>query len=171
MTRKTVLIAGASIAGPTAAGSPSPTSLFARKSRSNIVTRPSRINARYCVALFGGGGDGTLRNLQKQIDDDPHFYLDAQAQVVMPSWCKGRVALIGDAAHCASPFSDAGGLLGLIGAYRLAGELLAANGDHVAAFSNYDVAHRPVMPEKQRHLFTGMFVPRTWFVTKVRMAW
>ena len=117
-------------------------------------------------AFQGVGWD--TPNLLKQIDDDPHFYLDAQAQVVMPSWCKGRVALVGDAAHCASPFSGAGGLLALIGAYRLAGELFAANGDHVAAFRNYDVAHRPVVQEKQRHLFTGMFVPRTWFGTKVR---
>ncbi|WP_066960499.1 FAD-dependent monooxygenase [Rhizorhabdus dicambivorans] len=117
-------------------------------------------------AFEGVGWD--TPNILKQIDDDPHFYLDAQAQVVMPSWSNGRIALVGDAAHCASPFSGAGGLLGLIGAYRLAGELFAANGNHVEGFKNYDLAHRPLVLEKQGHLFTGMFVPRTWLGTKVR---
>lgn len=117
-------------------------------------------------AFEGVGWD--TPNILKQIDDDPHFYLDAQAQVVMPSWSKGRVALVGDAAHCASPFSGAGGLLGLIGAYRLAGELHAAQGDHATAFENYYRAHHPLVLEKQGHLFTGMFVPRTWLGTKLR---
>lgn len=108
------------------------------------------------------------QNIIKQIENDPNFYLDAQAQVIMPSWSNGRVALVGDAAHCASPFSGAGGLLGLIGAYRLAGELFAANGDHVEGFRNYYAAHRPLVIEKQGHLFTGMFVPSSWWGTKLR---
>jgi hypothetical protein len=40
-------------------------------------------------------------------------------------------------------------------------------GPALAAFRNYDVAHRPVELEKQRHLFTGLFVPRTRFGTNV----
>lgn len=116
---------------------------------------------------FDGVGWDTP-NILRQIDDDPHFYLDAQAQVVMPSWSSGRVALVGDAAHCASPFSGAGGLLGLIGAYRLAGELHAAGGDHVKGFRNYEVAQRPLVLEKQSKLFTGLLVPRSWWDLKVR---
>lgn len=107
-------------------------------------------------------------NILTQIDDDPHFYLDAQAQVVMPFWSNGRVALVGDAAHCASPFSGAGGLLALIGAYRLAGELFAAGGDHERGFRNYDIAQRPLALEKQNSLFTGLLVPRTWWDLKKR---
>jgi hypothetical protein len=34
---------------------------------------------------------------------DPDFYFDALSQVRMPSWSAGRVALVGDAAHCSSP--------------------------------------------------------------------
>jgi 2-polyprenyl-6-methoxyphenol hydroxylase-like FAD-dependent oxidoreductase len=44
------------------------------------------------------------------------------------------VALAGDAAWCASPASGAGAEPALVGAYRLAGELAATNGDHRIAF-------------------------------------
>ncbi|MCP3732817.1 FAD-dependent monooxygenase [Sphingomonas sp. MG17] len=117
-------------------------------------------------ALKGVGWETSM--LLEQADVDPHFYLDAQAQIVMPGWSKGRVVLAGDAAHCASPFSGAGGLLALVGTYRLAGELVAAAGDHRQAFTKYEIGQRPLVLEKQGHLFTGMFVPRTWLGIKVR---
>ncbi|MEV6029471.1 FAD-dependent monooxygenase [Streptomyces sp. NPDC052036] len=76
---------------------------------------------------------------------DPDFYFDALAQVQMDSWSNGRIALVGDAAWCASPASGAGAELALVGAYRLAGELAAAGGDHQVAFARYDSAHRPLV--------------------------
>ncbi|MFC4909328.1 FAD-dependent monooxygenase [Actinomadura gamaensis] len=81
---------------------------------------------------------------------DPGFYFDALAQVHMDSWSNGRVALAGDAAWCASPASGAGAELALVGAYRLAGELAAAGGDHRVAFARYDAAHRPLVDRKQQ---------------------
>ncbi|WP_433517216.1 FAD-dependent monooxygenase [Nonomuraea sp. CA-143628] len=81
---------------------------------------------------------------------DPDFYFDALGQVRMDSWSNGRVALVGDAAWCASPASGAGAELALVGAYRLAGELAAAGGDHRIAFARYDLAHRPLVDKKQQ---------------------
>ncbi|MGH4033624.1 FAD-dependent monooxygenase [Actinomycetota bacterium Odt1-20B] len=81
---------------------------------------------------------------------DPEFYFDALAQVQMGSWSSGRIALVGDAAWCASPASGAGAELALVGAYRLAGELAAADGEHQAAFARYDTAHRPLVDRKQQ---------------------
>ena len=75
---------------------------------------------------------------------DPDFGFDALSQVRMPSWSSGRVTLVGDAAYCASPVSGAGATLALIGAYRLAGELAAAAGDHQLAFRRYEEGHRPL---------------------------
>ncbi|GAA3575332.1 FAD-dependent monooxygenase [Mycolicibacterium helvum] len=94
------------------------------------------------------------------VDSAPDFYFDALAQVQMPSWSKGRVVLVGDAAYCASPASGAGALLALSGSYRLAGEL-AAGDQPQAAFMRYESAQRPLVASKQSHLFTGFSVPKT----------
>jgi 2-polyprenyl-6-methoxyphenol hydroxylase-like FAD-dependent oxidoreductase len=42
----------------------------------------------------------------------PGFYFDKFCQIKMPSWSKGRVALIGDAAYCPSPASGPGRFAG-----------------------------------------------------------
>ncbi|MER7823080.1 FAD-dependent monooxygenase [Streptomyces sp. NPDC096097] len=68
----------------------------------------------------------------------PDFYFDSVGQVHMDSWSRGRVALIGDAAHCPSSLSGMGSGLALVGAYVLAGELAAAHGDHRVAFGRYE---------------------------------
>jgi 2-polyprenyl-6-methoxyphenol hydroxylase-like FAD-dependent oxidoreductase len=98
--------------------------------------------------------------LLEKTDSAPNFYFDALAQVQMPSWSSGRVVLVGDAAYCASPASGAGALLGLTGAYRLAGEL-ATHGISSAALTGYEAAHRPLVAQKQKQLFTGLSTPRT----------
>src|SRR5262249_30911626 len=62
------------------------------------------------------------------------WYFDKAAQIVMPRWSQGRVALVGDAAYCASPMSGQGTSIALIGAFVLAGELSAATGSPPHAF-------------------------------------
>ncbi|WP_031167395.1 FAD-dependent monooxygenase [Streptosporangium roseum] len=81
--------------------------------------------------------------------DAPDFYFDSLSQVHMDRWSKGRVALIGDAAHCASPASGQGTSLALVGAYVLAGELAAAGGDHEAGFDGYEQATRHFAEQNQ----------------------
>ncbi|MFF3619341.1 FAD-dependent monooxygenase [Streptomyces sp. NPDC002467] len=81
---------------------------------------------------------------------DPDFYFDALGQVHMDSWSSGRIALVGDAAWCASPASGAGAELALVGAYRLAGELAAAGGNHRLAFARYETGHRSLVDRKQQ---------------------
>jgi 2-polyprenyl-6-methoxyphenol hydroxylase-like FAD-dependent oxidoreductase len=78
------------------------------------------------------------------------WYFDVAAQIDLPSWSDGRVALVGDAGYCASPMSGQGSSLAMIGAYVLAGELAAASGDHAAAFAAYDSAMRPFVDANQR---------------------
>lgn len=104
------------------------------------------------------------------IEGAPDFYFDALSQVQMPAWSKGRVALVGDAAYCASPAAGAGALLSLIGAYRLAGELAASPGDHRTGLARYEAAHRPLVAQKQAQLFTGILVPRTRLGIRLRNA-
>jgi 2-polyprenyl-6-methoxyphenol hydroxylase-like FAD-dependent oxidoreductase len=77
------------------------------------------------------------------------WYFDTAAQVEMPWWSQGRVALVGDAAYCASPMSGQGTSLALIGAHVLAGELAAASGDHSRAFAEYEGVMRPFVEANQ----------------------
>ncbi|MET7854430.1 FAD-dependent monooxygenase [Streptomyces avermitilis] len=99
--------------------------------------------------MFGDEESWRTRELLDSALADPEFYFDALGQVRMDSWSNGRVALVGDAAWCASPASGAGAELALVGAYRLAGELAAAGGDHRVAFARYDV-HRALVDKKQQ---------------------
>src|SRR5262249_31820329 len=87
-----------------------------------------------------------LLELMPQASD---WYFDIGAQVDMTEWARGRVVLVGDAAYCASPMSGQGSSLALIGAYVLAGELVAAGGDHEAAFAEYDRVMRPFIAVNQ----------------------
>lgn len=100
--------------------------------------------------VFGADSSWRTRELLDAALADPDFYFDALGQVRMDSWSNGRIALVGDAAWCASPASGAGAELALVGAYRLAGELAVAGGDHRVAFARYDVAHRPLVDKKQQ---------------------
>jgi 2-polyprenyl-6-methoxyphenol hydroxylase-like FAD-dependent oxidoreductase len=99
---------------------------------------------------FGDETSWRIKDLLAAALADPEFYFDSLSQVQMTSWSTGRVALVGDAAWCASPASGAGAELALVGAYRLAGEIAAAMGDHVVAFPRYCNSHRELVAQKQR---------------------
>jgi 2-polyprenyl-6-methoxyphenol hydroxylase-like FAD-dependent oxidoreductase len=75
--------------------------------------------------------------LLEAMREAPDFYFDSASQIKLDSYSCGRVALVGDAAYCAAPLSGMGTSLAIVGAYVLAGELAAADGDHTAAFGAY----------------------------------
>ncbi|MFJ2033286.1 FAD-dependent monooxygenase [Streptosporangium sp. NPDC087985] len=104
---------------------------------------------RLLTSAYAGEGWEVPRLLQ-DVSDSPDFLFDSLSQVHMDRWSTGRVALIGDAAHCASPASGQGTSLALVGAYVLAAELAAAGGDHVAAFNAYERRMRPFVHENQK---------------------
>ncbi len=79
----------------------------------------------------------------------PDFYLGVMAQVKMPHWTKERVALVGDAAYCPSPFSGQGTSLSLVGTYVLAYELSQSPADYCAAFARYEERMRPFVENNQ----------------------
>lgn len=82
----------------------------------------------------------------------------------MPSWTKGRVALVGDAAYCASPAAGIGGSLAVEGAAALAGALQQHNGNFEPAFQDYNKNLRPFIEEVQADAAFNVrenFIPRT----------
>ena len=78
------------------------------------------------------------------------FYYDMIAQIHMPKWSKGRVVLVADAAHCASPLSGMGTTLALNGAYNLAGALLQHPDDLESALGQYENKMRPFVDRAQK---------------------
>jgi hypothetical protein len=60
-----------------------------------------------------------------------HIYLDSISTVVMDSWNRGRVTLVGDAGYSPGPAVGGGTSLAVVGAYVLASELAAPSGDYI----------------------------------------
>ena len=77
------------------------------------------------------------------------FYFDRVSQIRMPSWSRGRVALVGDAAACPSLLAGQGSALAMVEAYVLAAELASTDGDHAAAFARYHTRLAPLLRSKQ----------------------
>jgi 2-polyprenyl-6-methoxyphenol hydroxylase-like FAD-dependent oxidoreductase len=79
----------------------------------------------------------------------PDFYLGIIAQTIMDRWTKGRIALVGDAGYCPSPFTGQGTNLAITGAYVLAHEMAQSADDHPAAFARYEAKMRPYVTINQ----------------------
>jgi len=77
------------------------------------------------------------------------FYLGPIAQVKMDHWTSGRVALVGDAGYCPSPFTGQGTSLAIVGAYVLAWELAQSPDDYATAFEAYEKTMRPFVEVNQ----------------------
>ena len=107
------------------------------------------------------------------LDGTPELYFDRVSQIRMPSWSRGRVALVGDAAFCVSLLAGQGSALAMTSAYVLAGELAKAAGGHEEAFRQYEAVLRAYIDTKQRgaERFAGAFAPKTrwglWFRNQV----
>lgn len=83
------------------------------------------------------------------VDAGDDFYFDKVNQIRMPTWSKGRVALVGDAGYCVSPVAGMGGSMAIIGAARLADALQRHGADHAAAFREYHDTLRPFVDAVQ----------------------
>ena len=101
-------------------------------------------------------GRGTLaQRILDELDNVQDFYFGPMSQVQASSWSKGRVVLLGDAAHCPTPFTGKGTALALVGAYILAGEIKQC-ADHAEAFASYERIMRPYAERTQQELSAHM---------------
>lgn len=113
--------------------------------------------------VFAGAG-WEWPGIDAAMDEAAEIYVDNVSQIVMDTWTRGRVALLGDAAACVSLLAGEGTGLAMTAAYVLAGELSGV-GDWRAAFARYEARLRPFIEGKQRSArkFAGFFAPRTAF--------
>lgn len=110
--------------------------------------------------LYGRLGGFVPRLLAARLA--PHsVYSDRVAQVEMPGWTTGRVALIGDACHAMSLLTGQGTEMALAGAEALA-RSLRENDEVAAALAEYDRTRRPMTTRAQRagREFAEDFIPR-----------
>jgi len=113
--------------------------------RYNLEEQKNHINTAF-EEITGWETSSLLKNLKEATD----FYFDEICQIHMPTWSKGRITLVGDAAYCPSPLSGQGTSLALVGAYVLAGELKATGGDYTKAFVSYEREMRNFVEKNQK---------------------
>lgn len=91
-----------------------------------------------------------------------NLYFDEVCQIHMPSWTKGRVALLGDAAHTTSFPTGMGTSLAMQGATILANKL-NANNEHQTAFMQYNESYKPYVENIQSRINRGLnwLIPET----------
>jgi len=121
---------------------------------------------------FAGVG-WRVHELLCEVRGSTSFYFDKLSQIRMPSWTKGRVALVGDAGYCASPAAGMGGSLAIDGAAALADAMRAHPTDLSRAFREYDVSFRPFIDEIQEQavkIGLESLVPRTEEAIRARNA-
>jgi len=102
--------------------------------------------------------------LLKEVKNSETFYFDKFCQIKMPSWTKGRIALVGDSAYCASPAAGMGGSLAINGAAALADAFQDHNGNFELAFAEYNQKFRPFIEEVQANAVNfglEILIPRT----------
>ncbi|MFB9831655.1 FAD-dependent monooxygenase [Actinoallomurus acaciae] len=92
------------------------------------------------IEAYQGGG-WRIPEVLARIPGAEEFYLDSISRVEVEHYSRGRVVLLGDAAY-ANTLGGFGTGLAIVGAYVLAGELLAARGDHRTAFARYEEGFR-----------------------------
>lgn len=105
-----------------------------------------------------------IPRLLDEMDKATDFYFDSASQIKMPTWSKGRVTLVGDAAAGPTAFTGQGTSAAFVMSYVLAGELAEARGDHEIGFKRYEEVARPFTDLNQDIIWQGKEtqVPNNW---------
>lgn len=111
--------------------------------------------------MYGRGG-WECSHIQSELERTDTIYPDNVSPIRMPTWTRGRIALVGDAAFV-SLLAGQGSALAMISANVMAGELAAAHGEHQEAFGKYEVLLGNYIGTKQKGAkrFASAFAPKT----------
>ena len=98
-----------------------------------------------------------------RMDEVDDVYFDRVSQIHLAHWSAGRIAVIGDAAACASLLAGEGTGLAMTEAYVLAGELHRAAGHIERALPAFEARLHSFVTTKQKTAlrFRSFFAPRT----------
>ncbi|MGR4848989.1 FAD-dependent monooxygenase [Streptomyces sp. LARHCF252] len=122
------------------------------------------------IDAFAGYRSWRIPELLDAARADPGFFFTSASQIHLPSWHRGRVALVGDAGYGPAFLSGRGTSLALTGARFLAEELERCGNDHTAAFARYEALQRPYVSFAQDRVHSGRdrMLPSTWAAIAAR---
>ncbi|WP_143265094.1 FAD-dependent monooxygenase, partial [Amycolatopsis lexingtonensis] len=132
-----------------AVGGPKASAFFVFASPELDYDRTNTAQQRKLLADAYRGAGWRVPELIAKLPEAREFYLDTLSRVTIDRYSRGRVVLLGDAAY-GNTLGGFGTGLAIVGAYVLAGELLAAGGDHEAAFARYEELFRGYAKISQR---------------------
>ena len=115
------------------------------------LQRPSTLSRRDMLRAALEGRGTVADRIIDELDAVQDFYFGPMSQVQASNWSKGRLVLLGDAAHCPTPFTGKGTALALVGAYVLAGEIKKCS-TYTQAFRTYESILRPYAERSQQEL-------------------
>ncbi|GGV72734.1 oxidoreductase [Streptomyces longisporoflavus] len=103
--------------------------------------------------------------------DHPAPFFDPLTTLRMPTWSRGRIVLLGDAAAATALLGD-GSSMAMAGAHALAEQLAARPGDHTRAFTAYESRLRREVGPRQRRVgpLSRLLLPRTRTGLAIRNA-
>jgi 2-polyprenyl-6-methoxyphenol hydroxylase-like FAD-dependent oxidoreductase len=88
--------------------------------------------------------------LLTELENTDDLYIDSISTIVMETWTRGRVTLVGDAGYSPGPAVGGGTSLAVVGAYVLASELAASSSDHARGLAAYEQVLRPAVHHSQK---------------------
>jgi 2-polyprenyl-6-methoxyphenol hydroxylase-like FAD-dependent oxidoreductase len=118
------------------------------------------------------GARWEVPGLLADMREAPDFLFEQMGQVQLDRWSSGRAVVLGDAGYCPTPLTGLGTSVALVGAYVLAGELAAAEGDHPTAFARYEQIMRPYVGSAQEFPPGGVggYAPNSALMIRMRAA-
>ncbi|WP_410595008.1 FAD-dependent monooxygenase [Amycolatopsis sp. lyj-23] len=132
-----------------AVGGPKASAFFVFASPELDYDRTDTARQRQLLVDAYRGAGWRVPELMARIPQAREFHLDSLSRVTIDRYSRGRVVLLGDAAY-GNTLGGFGTGLAVVGAYVLAGELLAADGDHRIAFARYEELMRDYAKVSQR---------------------
>ena len=119
-------------------------------------------------AVYGDLGWRVPELLSRCSSAGPVYFDDVQ-QIRMPSWCAGRVVLIGDACQCVSPVVGQGASMAVAAAHVLADELSRTTNVQ-SALQAYERRLKPAIERQQAagQRLAKWFVPADAFRLRIR---
>ncbi|KAM0425955.1 hypothetical protein ACHAPT_008894 [Fusarium lateritium] len=133
-----------------------------RDDHAEIQERDARFGILRKVTV--GGAKEITEIIDKAEAADRAPIIDSLTMVCLPHWSKGRVLLLGDAAHCLTLVSGQGAGMALTSAEVL-GKALMATKDIPQALVNHEKKLRPIIEGLQRRgkKMAAMYIPKsTW---------